>query len=90
MDRIPVLYMFDGQNLFDQITSFAGEWCVDETLDQLYKGQHFRLIVVGIDNGGADRLNEYTPWSNPTYGGGQGDLTMRFVKETLKPYVDSN
>ncbi|MCI1267711.1 MAG: alpha/beta hydrolase-fold protein [Saprospiraceae bacterium] len=88
IDRLPILYMFDGQNLFDQYTSFAGEWCVDETLDQLFKEQHLRIIVVGIDNGGAERLDEYTPWPNPSYGGGKGDLTIRFIVETLKPYID--
>jgi hypothetical protein len=66
----PVLYMHDGQNLFDAATSFAGEWEVDETLNEL-AGQGIAVpIVVGIDNGGTDRVGEYTPWINPAYGGG--------------------
>jgi predicted alpha/beta superfamily hydrolase len=86
----PVLYMQDGQNLFDNATSFSGEWQVDETLNALFQQGNYGAIVVGIDNGGAERLNEYSPWNNPIYGGGQGDLYSQFVAETLKPYIDLN
>ena len=88
--RYPVLYMHDGQNLFDQTTSFSGEWKVDETLNTLHEQGDHGIIVVGIDNGGADRLDEYTPWSHPTYGGGNGDNYIDFIVETLKPYIDEN
>jgi predicted alpha/beta superfamily hydrolase len=88
--RYPVLYMQDGQNLFDNATSFSGEWQVDETLNSLFSKGNYGAIVIGIDNGGGDRLNEYSPWNNPTYGGGQGDLYSQFIAETLKPYIDSN
>jgi len=85
-----VLYMHDGQNLFDYYTSYAGEWQVDETLDDL-KEQGFNVpIVVGIDNGGIHRIDEYTPWINPQYGGGQGSEYIDFIIETLKPHIDSN
>ncbi len=86
----PVLYMEDGQNLFDNATSFSGEWQIDETLNTLHSQGNYGAIVVGIDNGGSERLNEYSPWINTSYGGGQGDLYMQFVGETLKPYIDSN
>ncbi|MBN8566741.1 MAG: alpha/beta hydrolase [Flavobacteriales bacterium] len=86
----PVLYMKDGQNLFDNQTSFSGEWQVDETLNTLFNQGDYGAIVVGIDNGGSERLNEYSPWVNPQYGGGQGDAYMAFVAETLKPYIDEN
>lgn len=86
----PVLYMHDGQNLFDNATSFSGEWQVDETLNNLFQQGNYGAIVVGIDNGGAERLNEYSPWNNPSYGGGQGDLYSQFIAETLKPYIDLN
>jgi len=86
----PVIYMHDGQNLFDQITSYAGEWEVDETLNEL-AGQGYQVpIIVGIDNGGIYRTDELTPWIHPDYGGGQGDEYMAFIVETLKPYVDQN
>ncbi|MFY7665505.1 alpha/beta hydrolase [Flavobacterium sp.] len=86
----PVLYMQDGQNLFDAATSFSGEWQVDETLNSLFAGGDYGAIVVGIDNGGGERLNEYSPWNNPQYGGGQGALYIDFIAETLKPYIDAN
>ena len=86
----PVLYMQDGQNLFDSQTSFAGEWQVDETLDRLQQQGDAGCIVVGIDNGGDQRLNEYSPWVNPQYGGGQGDEYVAFLASTLKPYIDAH
>lgn len=86
----PVLYMHDGQNLFDDSTSFAGEWHVDETLNDLATGGAKVPIVVGIENSGEFRIAEYTPWPHPVYGGGDGDLYMEFIVETLKPYVDAN
>lgn len=86
----PVIYMHDAQNLFDQNTSFSGEWQVDETLADLQSAGDYGVIVVGIDNGGADRINEYSPWVNSQYGGGQGDEYIDFIKNTLKPYIDAN
>jgi predicted alpha/beta superfamily hydrolase len=89
-ERYPVIYMHDAQNLFDNITSFAGEWEVDESLNEL-AGQGYNVpIVVGINHGGAERINELTPWINPLYGGGMGDEYLAFIVETLKPHVDSN
>lgn len=88
--KYPVLYMHDGQNLFDRATSFSGEWGVDESLDSMNLAGDYGCIVVGIDNGGANRLNEYSPWVNSQYGGGQGDEYVEFLVETLKPYIDIN
>ena len=89
--RYPVLYLQDGQNVFDNRTAFAGEWGVDEALNQLAtNGQDpTSCIVVAVDNG-ANRLDEYSPWNNPQYGGGQGDLYVDFLVQTLKPYIDTN
>lgn len=86
----PVVYMMDGQNLFDATTSYAGEWMVDETLDSLYKTTHQGYIIVGIDNGSDKRRDEYSPWINQDYGGGEGDAFADFIVETLKPYIDAN
>ncbi len=88
--RYPVLYMHDGQNLFDARTSFSGEWQVDETLNRVFDEKKEGLIVVGIENGGPLRLNEYSPWVNTRYGGGEGDEYAEFIVKTLKPYVDAN
>lgn len=88
--KYPVLYMHDAQNLFDASTSFAGEWEIDEALNKLHAEGDYGCIVVGIDNGGQYRLDEYSPWVNPTYGGGQGDEYIDFIINTLKPYIDNN
>ncbi|MFZ1703716.1 MAG: alpha/beta hydrolase-fold protein [Saprospiraceae bacterium] len=85
----PVIYMHDGQNLFDKKTSFLNEWKVDESLDSLFNLGDYGCIVIGIENGGASRISEYTPWPNPSYGGGKGKEYVQFIVETLKPYVDS-
>jgi predicted alpha/beta superfamily hydrolase len=60
----PVLYLNDGQNLFDRATAFAGvEWQVDETADRLIRQEVIPpLIVVGIDNTQGDRIKEYLPF----------------------------
>ncbi len=86
--RYPVLYMQDGQNLFDAETSYAGEWHVDETMEQLGREEGQEAIVVGIPNAGAQRLAEYTPFPDPEFGGGQGDRYLAFVVQTIKPLID--
>lgn len=87
----PVLYMHDGQNLFDEaFTAFGTEWSIDESLDSMQANGAVKAIVVGIDNGGGDRIDEYTPWTHPQYGGGDGELHLDFVISTLKPYIDAN
>ncbi len=89
--RYPVLYLQDGQNVFDAATSFAGEWGVDESLDSLAARGDRGAIVVAVDNGGPRRLDEYDPWRNAdtTLGGGEGDAYADFLARTLKPYVDA-
>lgn len=85
----PVIYMHDGQNLFDEFTSFSGEWSVDETLNEIFKETGQSAIVIGIDNGGDKRLAEYSPWNNAKYKTtGEGDLYVDFLVKTLKPYID--
>ncbi len=85
--RYPVLYMHDGQNLFDAATSYAGEWCVDETLEEL-AGQGIEAIVVGIPNIGARRYQEYIPFSSPDLPDAEGDLYVAFIADTVKPLID--
>ncbi|MBA3469974.1 MAG: alpha/beta hydrolase [Herpetosiphonaceae bacterium] len=83
----PVIYMHDGQNLFDVALSFCGEWGVDETLTTLGYGG-IEAIVVGIPNLGTDRCNEYSPFSDLRRGGGCGDDYLDFIVHTLKPIID--
>ena len=86
--RWPVVYMQDGQNLFDAATSFAGEWGVDETMAELSR-EGIEAIVVGIPNTGKHRLDEYSPFLEPGHGGGKGDRYLDFVASTVKPLVDA-
>jgi alpha-glucosidase len=86
----PVLYMQDGQNLFDNGTAYAGEWSVDESLNTLASEQGLELIVVGIDNGGDFRMNELSPWPNERFGEAQGEQYLQFIVEVVKPYMDTN
>ena len=88
--RYPVLYMHDGQNLFDAATSYAGEWRVDETMESLSREEGLEAIVVGIPNMGARRLDEYSPFVVPRYGGGLGDLYVAFIVNTVKPLIDGH
>lgn len=84
----PVLYMHDGQNLFDPTTSFAGEWGMDAAMARApRKGR--RAIVVGIPNMGVDRIREYSPFVDPTNGGGMGDAYLDFLLQTVKPMIDA-
>lgn len=85
--RYPVLYMHDGQNLFDENTSFAGEWRVDETMEQLAR-EGVEAIVVGVPNAGESRRDEYSPFTDRRHGGGKGDAYLRFLLGTVKPLVD--
>jgi len=88
--RYPVLYLQDGQNLFDNATSFAGEWRADETAGRLLADGKIRpVILVGIDNAGVERLNEYGPTKDATINaGGKAADYARFVLEEVKPFID--
>lgn len=87
--KYPVLYMQDGQNLFDHATSAFGEWGVDEALDTL-ENQQGEMIVVAVDHGGEKRINEYSPFDMEAYGKGEGDAYVDFLVQTLMPYINSH
>jgi hypothetical protein len=89
--RFPVLYLQDGQNVFDGATAFlAGhEWEADETAERLIEqGRIEPLIIVAVDNAGARRVDEYTPAPDARDHGGGADLYGRMLVEELKPWVD--
>ena len=85
----PVIYMHDGQNLFNEQTAPFGEWGVDECLDTLQQKIGKEAIVVGIDNGGDKRMTEYNPFDNTQYGKGEGKEYVDFIIKNLKPFIDS-
>ncbi len=89
--RFPVLYMQDGQNLFDPETCFlqGNYWHMGETADHLTgTGEIEPLIIVGIYNSGEHRIDEYTPVKDRRLGGGEADGYGQMIVEELKPFVD--
>ena len=87
----PVLYLHDGQNLFDPDTAYVRgmDWKVDETADALIRaGEIEPLIIVGIFNTGEHRIEEYTPTRDRKLGGGHAELYGRMLVEELKPFID--
>jgi predicted alpha/beta superfamily hydrolase len=88
--RYPVIYMFDGQNLFDAATSYAGEWGVDESMEALARETGFEAIVVGIDHGGSLRLHELAPYWNLQLTPTKGAAFVRDLVGSIKPFIDAN
>lgn len=89
--RYPVLYLQDGQNLFDPATAFAGnDWKADLTADQLIRhGCIPPLLIVGIHNTGAKRISEYTPTRDKgRRKGGKADRYAQMMAREIKPFID--
>jgi len=90
--RYPVLYMQDGQNLFDPVRSFipGQTWRLSEAADSMIGERKSRpMIIVGIDNMGAGRIDEYTPTRDPKHNaGGHADDYAKVLLEVIKPYID--
>jgi predicted alpha/beta superfamily hydrolase len=86
----PVLYLHDGQNLFDAATAFAGnEWGLDELAEDLItNGQIEPIIIVGIYNAGPKRMAEYTPVRDRRGRGGRAKHYAKLVVQDLKPFID--
>jgi pullulanase len=94
IQRYPVMYMHDGQNLFADSTSFSGEWGIDETLETMIAEKRIeKMIIVGIENHPQYRLEEYSPFAFEYRGKKvqpQAQQYGKFIVETLKPYIDKN
>lgn len=92
--RYPVLYLNDGQNLFESATSFTGvEWEVDETADLLIRENAIApMIIVGIDNAGNARVREYMPYRSlqPMIMRVQGNRYPDFLLKEVMPFVACN
>jgi predicted alpha/beta superfamily hydrolase len=96
--RYPVLYLQDGQNIFDAATAFNGvEWGVDETAQRLVAKKLIEpLIIVAIANRGEERIHEYAPTRGIIEQDGKGKKRSKglarkygqFLVEELKPYID--
>lgn len=84
---LPVMYTFDGQNLFDDSTSFVGEWHIDETIEEGVNAGLAGYLVVGVDNS-SERNREYIPAAYCR--GCLGEKTMGFLVEKVIPYIEAN
>lgn len=89
--KYPVLYLNDGQNVFDASTAaFGVEWQVDETLERLILERKIPpLLAVAVYNS-PQRFDEYTPAVDPEHGGGGADRYGMFLTRELKPFIDSH
>lgn len=82
----PVLYLHDGQNLFEGLEGSPDKWKIAGSLDSL----KLDLIVVGINHGGTKRIEELSPFPQEKYGGGEGDVYLDYVVGTVKNWVDKH
>jgi predicted alpha/beta superfamily hydrolase len=86
--RFPVIYLQDGQNLFEPHKSFAGAWGADQAMLTVAR-LGYEAILVGIANTGLQRLDEYSAWHDGRRGGGRADTYLALLTETIKPRVDA-
>lgn len=87
--RYPVLYLQDGQNLFDDHAPF-GSWELPKKLAELSSKGKGDFIVIAIDHAESERIKEFTPSRHTVLGIGDGKKYARFLCETLKPYIDNH
>ena len=86
----PVIYMHDGQNLFDDTIATQGGWKMDDTVARLVGLKEMRpAVIVGIDNGGSDRIAELSYTPAPQLGGGDAEKYAAFVLEEVMPLVEA-
>lgn len=98
-ELLPVIYMTDGQNLFDEESCLYGCWHTMEAVDEAIENGDGGAIIVGIDHGGKWRDNELTPSGIGTvlypeemenYTQPEGEVFDSFLMNTVKPYVEAN
>lgn len=87
-ERYPVMYLQDAQNLFNENSKF-GNWEIDKKLAVMAEYKIGKIIIIAIEHAEEDRIKEYNV-GKTVLGKGQGKKYIRFVTETLKPFVDSN
>jgi predicted alpha/beta superfamily hydrolase len=88
IESYPVMYLQDAQNLFNESAEF-GNWEIDKKLAVMSEYKIGKIIIIAIEHAEEDRIKEYNV-GKTVLGKGQGKKYIRFVTDTLKPYVDSN
>lgn len=87
-ERYPVLYLQDAQNLFNEKAAY-GNWEIDKKLAVMSEYNIGNLIIIAVEHAEKERIKEYNV-GNTVLGTGQGKKYIRFLTETLKPFVDKN
>lgn len=86
--RYPVLYLQDGQNLFNPMAQY-GDWAIDKSLGKLAENGLADIIIIAINHGEEERINEYLPYYHPRFGEGKGNFYIQFMIEKLIPYINN-
>jgi predicted alpha/beta superfamily hydrolase len=81
---LPALYLFDGQNVFDDAPSFAGGWRLHEVVRGISARRHRLPALLGVEHGGAERMDELSPWPSP-HGRGRADALLAWLAGDLVP-----
>ena len=87
-ESYPVMYLQDAQNLFNENAEY-GNWEIDKKLAVMSEYKIGKIIVIAVEHAEEDRIKEYNV-GKTLLGKGQGKKYIKFLVETLKPYVDSN
>lgn len=87
--QYPVMYLQDGQNLFNPHAPY-GDWAIDKSLQTLAEQGMTDIIIIAIDHGNEERIYEYSPYDNPLFGHGKGNRYVFFLINTLVPYVNKH
>ena len=84
----PVIYCWDGQNLFDDEGSHAGGWHLHRVLSERVAAGRQAPLLVAIDHGGKDRIAEYAPWPHLDFGNGRADAMLELLLDRVMPLVE--
>ncbi|WP_445955676.1 alpha/beta hydrolase [Yeosuana sp.] len=87
--KYPVLYLQDGQNLFNPMAPY-GDWAIDKSLAKLAEEGMSDIIIIAIDHGEQERIKEYLPYYHPRFGEGKGNFYIQFMIEKLIPYINTH
>lgn len=87
--KYPVLYLQDGQNLFNPLAQY-GDWAIDKSMAKLAEEGLKDLIIIAIDHGEEERIIEYLPYYHPRFGKGKGVFYIQFMIEKLIPYINNH
>jgi len=85
--RYPVVYLQDGQNLFNPNGTF-GNWAIDERLAVLAETNQHEYIIIAVDHAGKERISEYSPYNTHIISKSNGRKYVQFISQTLKPFID--